>query len=215
MKISVAWLNKYLSPPTVTADEAEQVLMHVGFPIESREPLPGGDTRLDVEITSNRGDCLSHVGLAREIAAKTGRTLVLPKADLPAPRPGIGKAADLVKLENTRADLCPLFTIRVIRGVKVGGSPAWLREALEAVGQRSISNVVDASNYVNFELGNPSHAFDMARLGGAKVVVRTARPGEKLTTLDGKARELAEDDLVVADGDRAQGHRGRDGRRRF
>ncbi|GMV26211.1 MAG: phenylalanine--tRNA ligase beta subunit [Phycisphaerae bacterium] len=205
MKISVAWLNKYLSPPTITADEAEQVLMHVGFPIESREPLPGGDTRLDVEITSNRGDCLSHVGLAREIAAKTGRTLVLPKADLPAPRPGLGKAADLVKLENTRPDLCPLFTIRVIRGVKVGGSPAWLRDALEAVGQRSISNVVDASNYVNFELGNPSHAFDMARLGGAKVVVRTARPGEKLTTLDGKARELSEDDLVVADGDRAQG----------
>ncbi|MCG3124687.1 MAG: Phenylalanine--tRNA ligase beta subunit [Phycisphaerales bacterium] len=205
MKISVAWLNRYLSPPTVTADEAEQVLMHVGFPIESREPLPGGDTRLDVEITSNRGDCLSHVGLAREIAAKTGRTLVLPKADLPAPRPGLGKAADLVKLENTRPDLCPLFTIRVIRGVKVGGSPAWLRDALEAVGQRSISNVVDASNYVNFELGNPSHAFDMARLGGAKVVVRTARPGEKLTTLDGKARELSEDDLVVADGDRAQG----------
>lgn len=205
MNISIAWLNTYLSPPNVTADEAEDVLMHVGFPIESRETLPSGDVRLDVEITSNRGDCLSHVGLAREIACKTGRSLVLPKADLPKPTPGIGRAADLVTLENTRPDLCPLFTIRVIRGVKVGGSPQWLRAAIESVGQRSISNVVDASNYVNFELGNPSHTFDMARLSGGKVVVRMANAKEKLKTLDGKDRTLEADDLVVADGLRAQG----------
>ncbi len=208
MNISIAWINKYLSPANLTADEAEQVLMHVGFPIESRQNLPGGDVRLDVEITSNRGDCLCHVGLAREICAKTGRTLVLPDATLPAPAAGIGRAADLLTLENTRPDLCPLFTVRIIRGVKVGGSPAWLREALEAVGQRSISNVVDATNFVNFELGNPSHAFDMAKLGGlsgGKIVIRIARPKEKLTTLDGKPRTLEPDDLVVADGSRAQG----------
>ncbi len=205
MNISIAWLNKYLSPPNLTADEAEQVLMHVGFPIESRETLPGGDVKLDVEITSNRGDCLSHLGLAREVAAKTGRTLVMPSADLPAPTPGIGKAADLVALDNTRPELCPLFTVRVIRGVKIGGSPAWLRDALEAVGQRSISNVVDATNFVNLELGNPSHAFDMAKLAGARIVVRMAGDKEKLTTLDGKPRTLEHDDLVVADAHRAQG----------
>lgn len=205
MNISIAWLNKYLSPANLTADEAEQVLMHVGFPIETRETLPGGDVRLDVEITSNRGDCLSHVGLAREVAARTGRTLVLPKADLPAPAAGIGRAHDLVTLDNTRPDLCPLFTIRILRGVKIGPSPAWLREALEAVGQRSISNVVDATNYVNFELGNPSHAFDMGKLGGGKIIIRMALAGEKLTTLDGKSRDLSTDDLVVADGARAQG----------
>lgn len=205
MNISIAWLNTYLSPPNLTADEAEEVLMHVGFPIESRETLPSGDIRLDVEITSNRGDCLSHVGLAREVAARTGRKLLLPAADLPAPAAGIGRAADLVRLENTRPDLCPLFTIRVIRGVKVGGSPSWLREALESVGQRSISNVVDASNYVNFELGNPSHAFDMNKLAGARIIIRTAAAKEKLRTLDGKPRVLEDDDLVVADGQNAQG----------
>ncbi|MCC6428688.1 MAG: phenylalanine--tRNA ligase subunit beta [Phycisphaerales bacterium] len=207
MNISIAWINKYLSPANLTADEAEQALMHSGFPIESRETLPGGDIRMDVEITSNRGDCLSHLGLAREIAAKTGRTLIMPSVELPPTTPAAtsGRAADAVTLENTRPDLCPLFTIRVIRGVKVGPSPAWLREALEAVGQRSISNIVDATNFVNFELGNPSHAFDLARLGGSKVIVRTAQPKEKLTTLDGKARVLEADDLVVADGSRAQG----------
>jgi phenylalanyl-tRNA synthetase beta chain len=205
MNISIAWLNKYLSPANLTADEAEQVLMHVGFPIETRQTLPNGDVRLDVEITSNRGDCLSHVGLAREVAAKTGRKLLLPAAELPTPTPGIGRAADLVKLENTRSDLCPLFTIRILRGVKIGPSPAWLKDALEAVGQRSISNVVDATNFVNFELGNPSHAFDMGKLGGGRIVIRMAHAGEKLTTLDGKARELAADDFVVADGERPQG----------
>jgi phenylalanyl-tRNA synthetase beta chain len=208
MNISIAWLNKYLSPANVTADEAEQVLMHVGFPIETRETLPNGDIRLDVEITSNRGDCLSHVGLAREVSAKTGRKLLMPAADLPAPAPAAGRAADLIKLENTRPDLCPLFTIRILRGVKIGPSPAWLKDALEAVGQRSISNVVDATNFVNFELGNPSHAFDMGKLGGGKIVVRMANAGEKLTTLDGKARELAADDFVVADAQRPQGFAG-------
>ncbi|MBL8963980.1 MAG: phenylalanine--tRNA ligase subunit beta [Phycisphaeraceae bacterium] len=205
MKISLAWLNSYLAPADLTPDQAEDLLMHVGFPIESRETLPAGDTLLDVEVTSNRGDCLSHVGLAREIAVKTGRSLVMPTADLPPPAPGAGRVEDLVAIDNTCHDLCPMFTIRVIRGVKVGPSPEWLARAIESIGQRPISNVVDATNYVNFELGNPSHVFDLSRLAGPRIIIRRARHDEPLTTLDGKKRLLTTDDLVVADQGTAQG----------
>lgn len=201
MHTSVRWLNRLLAPATLTSEEAESVLMDVGFPIETREALPDGDTHLDVEITSNRGDCLSHVGLAREVAARTGRSLVLPAATLPA---GAGSVNDHLKVNNRAPEVCPLFTARVIRGVKIGPSPAWLVGALEAVGQRSINNVVDATNYVNFEYGQPSHAFDLNKLDGRSLVIRFAREGEKLTTLDGKARVLKADELVVADATRAQ-----------
>ncbi len=201
MHTSVRWLNRLLAPATLTPEEAESVLMDVGFPIETREALPDGDTHLDVEITSNRGDCLSHVGLAREVAARTGRSLVLPAATLPA---GAGSVNDHLKVDNRAPEVCPLFTARVIRGVKIGPSPAWLVGALEAVGQRSINNVVDATNYVNFEYGQPSHAFDLNKLDGRSLVIRFAREGEKLTTLDGKARVLKADELVVADATRAQ-----------
>lgn len=199
MFISLALLNTLLKPGDLSADEAEHVLTRVGFPIESRETLPTGDTRLDVEVTSNRGDCLSHVGLAREIAAATGRTLVLPEPSLPAHGPPIP-----LTLENRIPDLCPLFTVRVVRGVRVGPSPDWLARALEAVGQRPINNVVDCTNYINFLLGNPCHAFDLARLDGPALVVRMAQPGEHLRTLDGKERTLNPDEMVVADARRAQ-----------
>ncbi len=203
MNISLAWLNSLLDRP-VSADEAEHALTFTGFPIESRTPLAHGDVLLDVEITSNRGDCLSHAGIAREVAAATGRTLRLPAANGPAEG---GEPIDrAVSLENRCAGDggCPLFTLRLIRGVKIGPSPAWLVERLEAVGQRSINNVVDASNYVLFELGNPSHAFDVRTIaagadGRPAVVVRRAGRGEKLTLLDGRTVDLRESDMVVAD----------------
>lgn len=200
MQCSLKWLNRYLEPGDIGPDEAEDVLMGLGFPIESRTDL-GGDWLLDVEITSNRGDCLSHLGLAREVAAKTGRRLRSPLLGLSehTARPPAG-----FTLENKAPESCPRFTARVIRGVKVGPSPAWLREALEAVGQRSISNVVDVTNFLCHETGNPCHVFDLAKLKGSALVVRTAIKGEALTTLDGKARTLAGDELVVADSTRAQ-----------
>lgn len=202
MKISLRWLNRYLSSP-ISASDAEEVLTHVGFPLESREEIGNGDWLLDVEITSNRGDCLSHIGLAREIAAKTGsaRTLVMPTA--PAPKRG-GRVGELLTLKNGATDACPRFTAQVIRGVRVGPSPAWMREALEAVGQRSISNVVDVTNYITHELGNPCHVFDLDKLDGRTLHVRFAKKGEPLKTLDGKQRTLVETDLVVADAARAQ-----------
>lgn len=202
MLTSVAWLNRYLNPATVTADEAEHVLTHVGFPIESRETLPSGDVRLDVELTSNRGDCLCHLGLAREIAAATGRTLVVPAPAVI--KPSATKSASVTSIENQRAaDGCPRFTARVIRGVKVGPSPAWLREALESVGLRSINNVVDVTNFINLELGHPCHVFDLNTLAGKRLIVRYALPKEPITALDGRKHAMQPDEIVVADAEKA------------
>lgn len=205
MLISTRWLCSYLPPGPPTTEAIQHALIEAGFPIESVTPLPNGDTRLDVELTSNRGDCLSHVGLAREVAAKLGLSLLNPLA---SPAKGAIDSADvrtLVSIENTIPHACPRFTARVIRGVKVGPPPAWLKDALEAVGQRSINNVVDITNYINFELGHPCHAFDLAKLDGHKLVIRLAHKNEKLTTLDGKSRTLVGDEMVVADATRAQG----------
>ncbi|HED53292.1 MAG TPA: phenylalanine--tRNA ligase subunit beta [Phycisphaerales bacterium] len=203
MNISLKWLNRYLSPGDVSVEEAEHVLTFAGYPIESIEHLPSGDVALDVEITSNRGDLLSHVGCAREIAAARSafkpRTLKLPEFVDPTPGAPIG---DDLKLINREPEACPLFTARLIRGVKVGPSPAWLVELLEAVGQRSINAVVDVTNFITFELGNPCHVFDLAKLAGHTLDVRYAREGESLTTLDGKTHKLVPADLVVADAEK-------------
>ena len=221
MHIALGWLNSLLDRP-VTAEEAERALTFAGFPLESVTPVENGaagDVLLDVEVTSNRGDCLSHLGVAREVAAATGRTLkpafTRPPADAAAWSAPAGTAAGAtLRVENRvpGAAGCPLFSARVIRGVAIGPSPAWLRERLVAVGQRPINNVVDATNYVAFELGNPSHVFDLAKLahhaagaaGAAAVVIRGAHAGEKLALLDGQTVELKAGELVVADAERAQ-----------
>lgn len=205
MDISVRWLNRYLAPGDCSPLEAEDLLTAAGFPVEEVRDLPGGDTFLDVELTSNRGDCMSHLGLAREIAAspraRHARTLMVPETpDQPRGRP----ASEDLGLQVDEPAACPRFTAQLIRGVKVGPSPRWLVEALEAVGQRSINNIVDVTNFITFELGHPCHVFDHARLAKGALVVRYARDGEKLTTLDGKSRTLKADELVVADGERAQ-----------
>lgn len=199
MHVSVTLLNRLLTPPTLTADEAETLLTHSGFPIESRTAIAGGDEMLDVEVTSNRGDMLCASGCAREIAARSGRALNLPRVQLPVP-----SGSQSPSLENLVPGECPQFTLRIIRSVKVGPSPAWLVQALESVGQRSINNVVDATNFVALELGIPSHVFDLNKLAGHKLIVRRANAGEMLTTLDGKPRKLSADEVVVADAAKAQ-----------
>jgi len=205
MDISLRWINRYLDPGDVGADELDAILTSAGFPIETRTDLPAGDVRFDVEITSNRGDCLSHIGLAREIAASRQgthpRRLVKPQLKHPARS---GSVRDHLSLTNEAPDLCPRFTAQVIRGVKVGPSPAWLVELLEALGQRSINNIVDVTNWLTFEYGQPSHVFDLDTLAGPALVVRHARKGETLRTLDGVDRTLDPADLVVADAERAQ-----------
>src|SRR5215211_1352095 len=166
----------------------------VGAPISNLFPT---DTILDVEITPNRGDLLSHFGLGREIAALTG-------AAAPSPRPGEaarGPAGSITIAANRE---CPFFSLRKIENVKVGPSPQWLRVKIESVGVRSINNIVDISNFVMLELGQPTHAFDADKLK-SDINVRLARDGEKFLALDGKTYSLKPDNCVIADQERAVG----------
>jgi phenylalanyl-tRNA synthetase beta chain len=200
MKASVAWINDYLDRPA-TADEIAECLTACGLPVESREHLASGDVALEVELTSNRGDCLCHVGLAREVATATGRTLVLPDADHPEDPE---RCESLLKVSCDDSAACPRYTARVIRGVTVGPSPEWMQERLRAIGQIPRNAIVDCTNYVLFELGQPTHAFDLARLQGGTLQVRRAREGESLLPIGEGAKpvDLAGSPLVIADGER-------------
>ena len=163
-----------------------------GTPFEKLFP---GDTRMELEVTPNRPDWLSVWGIARDVSCLLGTEAKLPEIGVEesseAPRP------DLVTVEAP--DLCHRYIGRVIRDVKVGPSPAWLAERLESVGLRSINNIVDVTNFVLMELGQPLHAFDLDKLEEGRVVARRAAPGETITTLDGKNLELDESCLVIAD----------------
>ena len=154
------------------------------------------DAVLDVEVTPNRPDLMSVVGVAREVAAATGVPLALPDTSV---REGDEKAADVATVEIRDLDRCPRYLARVIRGVAVGPSPLKIQARLTASGMRPLSNVVDATNYALLEMGHPLHAFDLARLDGSGIVVRRADEGERIVTLDDVERTLTEDDLVIAD----------------
>lgn len=175
------------------------------------EAIPLGDTRLVIDVTPNRPDLLSHAGLARELAASVGTRVVLPpvpgavSAELPAAIRGTNDmtiGGIHVRLED--ADGCPRYMGVVMRNITVAPSPAWLAERITSVGGRSINNVVDATNFVLHELGQPVHAFDAAKLGGGEIVVRRARAGERMVTLDSATRTLDPTTTVIADHDRAQ-----------
>src|SRR5581483_9672381 len=174
-------------------------LTMVGLAVDAVEQH-GDDFVLDFDLTSNRPDCLSHLGIAREVAALTGRTLRAPERY--RDREGAEKSGDVASVEILNPDLCPRYTARVIKGVKIGPSPAWLAGRLEAMGQRSVNNVADITNYIMLELGQPLHAFDLHRLRGRRIIVRTAREGERMTTLDGEDRALTPQMLVIADAER-------------
>jgi len=160
------------------------------------------DHVLEVEVTPNRPDCLSVLGVARELAALTGARLTPPK---PVLKESGEPVTTLVRVRIEAPDLCHRFTARVLGGVTVGPSPAWLRARLRAIGLRPISNVVDVTNYVLWELGHPLHAFDCDTVSEATIVVRRAGKGERFTTLDGQARVLDDSMLVIADPRRAVG----------
>jgi phenylalanyl-tRNA synthetase beta chain len=157
---------------------------------------------LEIEITPNRPDCLSIVGVARELAALTGARLRPPRIALRESTPA---ARTLARVRIEAPDLCRRYTVRVITGLRVGPSPAWMAARLRACGLRPISNVVDITNYVLWELGHPLHAFDADRVTDQTIVVRRAAPGERFTTLDGQGRALDASMLVIADPERAVG----------
>jgi phenylalanyl-tRNA synthetase beta chain len=190
VRIVLPWLRDLVQVP----DDAERVAHEIslrGFEVAAIEP--GEHPVIDFEITANRPDCMSHVGIAREASAIWQLPLRLPEA--PVLQPGAGAGLD-VRLEAP--DLCPRYCAQVFE-IRIGPSPSWLADRLQAAGVRPISNIVDLTNYVMLELGQPMHAFDLERLGGGVLVIRRAAAGERIRTLDGVDRALDPEMLVIAD----------------
>jgi phenylalanyl-tRNA synthetase beta chain len=200
MRTSVTWINDYLDRPA-TAQEQAELLTAAGLNFDGGDVAENGEPWQEIETTSNRGDCLCHVGLARELCAMSGRTLKAPAA---SPRAAGGPAAKAVRVSNHDHRACPRYTARVITGVRVGPSPEWLQRRLRAIGQVPRNNLVDCTNFVLFELGQPTHVFDLDRLRGAEVQVRRARAGERFLPIGEGAQEvrLAGGELVIADAER-------------
>ncbi len=172
----------------------------IGTPIN--DVFTESDTVFEIELTANRGDCLSHIGVARELAAKFGKKLKKPELKynpVYVDKPTGG----LVESVESQTANCPLYTAASIKGVKIAPSPEWLRRDLEAVGLRSINNVVDVTNYVLMEYGQPLHAFDASRIRGKKIVVRQAADGEEIQTLDEKKHTLSSEATLICDGEGA------------
>jgi phenylalanyl-tRNA synthetase beta chain len=197
MLISYEWLKELTDTKLRPAELRERLTM-VGLAIDAVEEH-AADSVLDVEVPSNRPDCLSHVGIAREVAVIKNGRMNLPVGEQAKTE---GRASSFTSVEIKDPDLCPRYAARLVRGVKIGPSPDWLAKRLETIGQRPINNVADITNYVLHELGQPLHAFDFEKLGGRRIVVRRAGPGEKLKTLDGLERTLSADMLVIADAEK-------------
>jgi len=200
MKISYNWLKEYvakLPKPEKLAD----LLTAYSFEVKSVEKR-GDDFVLDIDILPNRAhDCLSHFGVAREVAAITRMPMRI-KNELNANKLKEDRklrVEKFIKVGVKDKIGCPRYTARVVSNIKVGPSPKWLKQRLETIGQKSINNIVDATNYVMFETGQPLHAFDFDKISGKKIIIRRAKKGEKMTTLDGEVCKLDENVLVIAD----------------
>ncbi|NOY42756.1 MAG: phenylalanine--tRNA ligase subunit beta [Planctomycetes bacterium] len=198
MIVSQNWLKEYVDLP-MSVDELTERLTLTGLNLEGVENVDD-DVAIDLEVTSNRPDCLGHLGVAREIS-------VLWQLDLkkPAPKPtAAGPSVDsLTSVTVDSPELCPRYTARLIRGVKIGPSPAWLADRLRSLGIAVINNVVDISNFVMMECGQPLHTFDFAKIAGQKIVVRKSKPGEKFTAINHQEYELEPGTCVIADAERA------------
>ncbi|GIW89549.1 MAG: phenylalanine--tRNA ligase beta subunit [Isosphaeraceae bacterium] len=200
MIVSWNWLAEYVRLDRSVEELTERLALS-GLNHEGTTEV-GGDLAIDLEVTSNRADCLSHLGIAREVAVLQGDELREPD-----PRPAeVGEPVERLTAVAVEApDVCPLFTARVVTGVRVGESPWWMRRRLETLGVRPVSNVVDITNYVLFECGQPLHAYDLDRLAGRRLIVRKARAGETLRAINGKVYPLSPEMLVIADAERPVG----------
>src|SRR5229473_3511072 len=198
MKVLYNWLKEFVDLKAAPEDLRARLSLS-GTSVEALEQTAAGPL-LDAELTSNRADCLGHYGIAREAAALYRLAL---KAVESHPRESAENAASATRVEIDSPELCGRYTARVLRGVRIGPSPDWLRVRLAALGQTSINNVVDATNYAMIELGHPLHAFDLDLLKERRIVVRRARAGEKIRTLDGIERTLTAEMCVIADAARA------------
>ncbi|MDH7599323.1 MAG: phenylalanine--tRNA ligase subunit beta [Sedimentisphaerales bacterium] len=194
MKVCFQWLNDFVQigqDPELVA----RILTDRGLQCESIHPF-GTDWVLDVEVTSNRGDCLGLIGIARELASATGQALRLPE---PILKYSDVDTSEIVSVEIQEPSLCRRYTARVIQGVNVGPTPDWMRQRLEVVGIRSVCNIVDATNYAMIETGQPPHAFDLEKIAGGRIIVRRARAGESIVSIDGTVCRLDPSMLVIAD----------------
>ena len=196
MLVSWNWLKQYVALDASVAEVSDRLTMS-GLNLEEFHES-GADYCIDLEVTSNRPDCLGHLGVAREAAVLYQKPLTVPAAAL---RAGSTKTASVTSVTIECPDLCSQYHARVIRGVKVGPSPAWMVERLKTIGIPSINNIVDITNYVLMECGQPLHAFDLNKLHGRKIVVRRAKPNEKLQAIDHKEYPLTPDMCVIADAD--------------
>ena len=202
MKFTFNWLKEFVAfkaPP----EKLAELLTMAGLEVESLVPLQGErdgpqDWLFEIAVTPNRGDCLGIAGIAREVSALSGAKLLAPQTIPPKNAPSLDQRIG-IKIEAPR--LCARYSARIVEQVRMGPSPGWLRVRLETCGIRPINNIVDITNYVMLETGQPLHAFDLDRLPARQIVVRTAREQRKFTTLDGVERELATDDLLICDGE--------------
>lgn len=199
MRIPIDWIHEF-APVDLEPHEVVERLTMAGLEVETCEVTEAG-TVLDIKVTPNRGDCLSVLGVARELAAACG-TAFLGPSKCPSSLDEPPDAAMFAGVSIECPDLCPRYAARVVEDIRVGPSPDWMQRRLIAAGMRPISNIVDITNYVMLETGQPLHAFDYDTLHERRIVVRTARDGEHLTTLDGVTRPLEPGMLVIADADR-------------
>lgn len=194
MKISLDWLKNYIDID-IPVPRLVEVLDNIGLLIESREKKEG-DVVLDVETYANRPDTLGHLGIARELAAALGLSLKEPRLPLTE---GTENISGLIDVQIWDEDLCPRYCGMVVKDIEMGPSPGWLAKKLEAMGLKPINNIVDVTNYVQFATAQPIHAFDLDKMAGSKIIVRRAKQGEKLLSLEGKEVDLTSEMLVIAD----------------
>jgi phenylalanyl-tRNA synthetase beta chain len=201
MLVSWKWLSRYLSL-SMDHTELAQRLSLSGLNHESTKVLDN-DVVIDLEVTSNRGDCLGHLGVAREIAVLYDLAVKKPEPDLTSITDSQTSVQSLLRVTNEFSEACPRYIARLIRGVRIGASPAWMQELLASIGIASINNVVDATNFVMMECGQPLHAFDYAKLAGKAIRVRPANLGETLQAIDHRTYDLDSVSCVIADAQHA------------
>ena len=197
MILSRNWLADYVHLDAPTEEVVERLLM-AGLNHESTS-THGGDEAIEIEVTSNRPDWLGHIGVARELAVLFGSGLAIPD---PQPREEDPSASSSVSISLTASDMCPYYCGRVIRGVKIGPSPQWLIDKLATVGVTSVNNVVDITNYVMLECGQPLHAFDLDKVHDSHIIVRRAKKDEEFLAINHKTYSLTEEMCVIADTER-------------
>ncbi|MBN2406887.1 MAG: phenylalanine--tRNA ligase subunit beta [Elusimicrobia bacterium] len=198
MRVPINWLKEYIDFD-LSPQELEKILTVRGLEVESIENIDGEDV-IDIELTPNRGDCASMIGVARELSSYLNKPYSLPPSGYRESGPDM---STVYSLEVKIPENCPAYYLKHIKNVKIGDSPSWLRKRLKACGIRPLNNVIDITNYVLLEYGQPLHAFDASKITGGRIIVRNAAENEEILALDGKRRQLKPEDIVIADPGRA------------